>query len=304
MNKSETELINQINAMTKIKNHNVVLGIGDDCAVLKFNKTLYEIVSTDILIEDIHFDLNKISVMDVGYKAMAVNVSDIAAMGGWAESAVVSLGIPEDFTQEDITQLYLGINQCADMFDVSVIGGDSSKAYEFLVINIAIIGKVEKRNILYRKGAKNKDKIFVTGLLGASLVKKHYSFVPCIKQGRFLAENKIANAMIDLSDGIMKDLNEILKASAIKGAVINKNNVPVSDDCKSLYTNDDMIKHALCDGEDFELLFTVSPKNIDKLQHSDFAVYEIGYIDNKLNGIWLKDGEKLEQLVFKGFEHF
>ncbi|MBU0650982.1 thiamine-phosphate kinase, partial [bacterium] len=89
-----------------------------------------------------------------------------------------------------------------------------------------------------------------------------------------------------------------------KGAVINKNNIPVSDDCKSLYGDDERIKHALCDGEDFELLFTVSPKNIDKLQHSDFAVYEIGYIDNKLNGIWLKDGEKLEQLVFKGFEHF
>jgi thiamine-monophosphate kinase len=299
MNKKETELINNIKNKINYTNPNVIKGIGDDCAVLEYSKDLYEIVSTDILAEGIHFDLDEISIEDVGYKAMACNISDIASMGGYPETALVSLCVPDKFSSKDIDFLYKGLNKSAGMFDVSIVGGDISKSKNDFIINVCIIGKVEKDKIVYRSGAKDKDLIFVTGALGASRVKKHYSFIPRVAEARELALNNIPTAMIDLSDGVGKDLKEILISSKINGAVIEKDLLPISKDCKQ-----EKIKHVFCDGEDYELLFTVNPFYINKLKEFSFEYFKIGYIDKNLSGIFLKNEQEIISVNFTGYEHF
>ena len=296
MNKTEQQLINQIQSCVQKRNSTIVKSIGDDCAVLDYNNDLYELFCTDVLVQDIHFDLDKISMKDVGYKAIAVNISDIAAMGGYPQAAVVSLVIPDKFQSKDIEVLYQGMEQCASVFDCSIVGGDISKGKNDFVINVAMTGKVEKDLVLYRSGAKYGDAVVVTGELGGSLLKKHYSFVPCIKEARWIAQNKLANAMIDISDGISKDLGEILASSNVKGAVLE--NIPMSKDCKN-------IDSALSDGEDYELLFTVPKENLEQLKAAQFKHTIIGQINNEVDGIYLKDKQgELQRVENKAYNHF
>lgn len=299
MNKTETQLIQIIK---NIVEHDKSF-IGDDCAVLDFNEDFYELISTDILIHGIHFDLDEIGFFNAGYKAMASNISDIAAMGGVPENAVVSLGIPVKYNSSDIEELYNGLMKSADEFSVSIVGGDISQSRNDFIINVCITGKVRKDKIVYRGGAKDKDLIYITGALGGSRLKKHYSFKPKVKEARFLAENNIAGSMIDISDGLSKDLREIMIQSNRCGAIIDEEKIPVFKDC--VYsTRDDKIKKVFCDGEDFELLFTVNPGNKHKLENTEFNFTCIGYFDDKQNGIFLKNENGLELIDFKGFEHF
>jgi thiamine-monophosphate kinase len=227
----------------------VIKGIGDDAAVLPYNKSKYLLLTTDMLSEGVHFT-RRMPPQGIGHKALASNISDIAAMGGCPTFGVVSIGIPKDLSVHFIKEVYKGIQRTARAFNISIVGGDTIKS-DKIVINVALLGLVEKRNLITRDGAGPGDRIFVTGPLGGSLKSgRHLNFLPRLAQARFLVENFKPNAMMDISDGLSGDLNHILKASRV-GAHLDYDSIPRPGKVS--------LSQALNDGEDFELLFTLSP---------------------------------------------
>jgi thiamine-monophosphate kinase len=267
----------------------VIRGVGDDTAVLSSGKGRYLLFTTDMLAENVHFTRRQ-AARDVGHKALACNISDIAAMGGLPTFAVVSIGLPQDLPVKYVQELYQGMQKLAKLFKVSIVGGDTIKS-DHIVINIALLGEVKKKDLVTRDGAKKGDWIFVTGALGGSLKsQKHLCFTPCVQQAQFLVKNFKPSAMMDISDGLAGDLNHILKASKV-GAELWYQDIPLSKGCS--------LEKGLSDGEDFELLFTLSSVQAKKLldwqaKKKQWYFYPIGLIT-----------ANPKQLVkVKGFTHF
>ncbi|MBF0570513.1 MAG: thiamine-phosphate kinase [Candidatus Omnitrophica bacterium] len=267
----------------------VIKGIGDDAAVLSFSKSKYLLLTTDMIAQDTHFT-RRMPPQGIGHKALACNISDIAAMGGVPSFAVVSIGIPKNLSVRFIKDVYKGIELVAQAFNVSIVGGDTIKT-DKIVINVALLGEVEKEYLVTRDGAKAGDWIFVTGPLGGSLASgRHLSFSPRLAQARFLVEKFKPSAMMDISDGLSGDLNHILKASKV-GARLDDASIPRHKGI-SLF-------HALNDGEDFELLFTISPMKARSLmdwqsRKKSFYFYPIGTITPDVK----------EKINSKSFIHF
>ena len=275
-----------------------VLGIGDDCAVLDYTEEKYLLLTTDMLLEDVHFDLSKISPHKVGRKALAVSLSDIAAMAGIPKYCVVSLGVPPSMSLNVLDEFYAGLLKLASQFDVELVGGDTNRS-EKLICDVCVIGEVEKRFITRRDGVRIGDSIFATGFLGGAIRGKQYDFAPRIKEARILVENFKVNSMIDISDGLSADLHHITDASKV-GAVIYDNCIPVSQDALSK-------KEALTGGEDFELLFTL-PNDIpeDVLSKKlDIPVKKIGKAVPKREGVRIVKSSGIKK-EFKpsGYRHF
>ncbi len=280
----------------------VVKGSGDDTAVLKWTKDKYLLFTCDMVIEDVHFSLSKATPFQIGWKALGRNLSDIAAMGGVPKYAVVSIGISPELNISVADGICKGLKNLADRFEVSIVGGDMARSKK-IVINVSLIGQVEKKNLTLRSGAKAGDLIFVTGSLGGSIKGKHIRFTPRIKESRELTKNYKVNSMIDISDGLILDLSRILEASGV-GACIYENTIPISKDTKSL-------KNALYDGEDYELLFTMSVKEARRFFKERFAkmrcpVTLIGEVIGKKNTVLkIIDSEGREKnLNIKGYTHF
>ncbi len=271
-------------------------GIGDDTAVLPLSVTQDLLLTTDMSVEGTHFTKETLPQL-IGRKALARNLSDIAAMGGTPTYAVVSLGLPKNISTLYVKKIYQGINRLAKEFDVSVVGGDTVKSPQ-LVINIALLGTVAKNKAVLRKGAKIGDQIFVTGALGGSLKSgRHLTFMPRVREAQYLVKNFHPTAMIDISDGLAGDLGHILEESRV-GAILVEDKIP-------LHRRADL-KAGLYDGEDFELLFTLSPKEAQKLlklRKKNF--YHIGQIlsDKQKLYMRLKSGEVC-LINQKGFVHF
>lgn len=267
----------------------VIKGIGDDAAVLPYSKKEYLLLTADMLSEDTHFT-RRMPPQAIGHKALACSISDIAAMGGWPTFAVVSIGIPKNLSVHFIKDVYKGIGRTARDFNVSIVGGDTVKA-DKMVINVALLGLVEKKYLTTRGGAKAGDWIFVTGPLGGSFKSsRHLNFSPRLAQARFLVENFKPNAMMDISDGLSGDLNHILKAGRV-GARLDYASIPRHKGAG--------LSQALNDGEDFELLFTLSPKKACSLMdwqvgHRSFYFYPIGTIT----------GDAKAKIDSKSFTHF
>jgi thiamine-monophosphate kinase len=251
----------------------VIRGIGDDTAVLPYGSSKYLLFTTDMLAENVHF-ARRMPAQDVGHKALACNISDIASMGGLPTFAVVSLGVPKNLSTTYIKDFYQGMQKLACQFGVSIVGGDTIKS-DKITINVALLGEVEKKYLVTRDGARSGDQIFVTGPLGGSLKSgRHLTFVPRVAQARFLVGYFKPSAMMDISDGLAGDLNHILKASKV-GAQLDYLSIPKH---KSV-----SLKQALTDGEDFELLFTLSPSKAKKLiewqqNNKQWFFYPIGQI--------------------------
>ncbi len=257
----------------------VIQGIGDDTAILPYKRGQYLLFTTDMLIEDVHFTQN-MPAGAVGHKAIACSISDIAAMGGMPTFAVVSLGVPENLDTAYIKKLYKGMQKLGKGFNVDIVGGDTVKS-ESIVINIALVGEVSNKHLVRRDGAKVGDKIFVTGPLGRSFVTGHHlKFIPRVKEAQQIVKKFKPTSMMDISDGLISDLGHILKLSGV-GARIDEEKIPRRKKAT--------IEQAVCDGEDFELLFTLSPKESKKCKF-----YEIGEI---VEG----KGSNLEG---KGYQHF
>lgn len=243
----------------------VVKGIGDDTAVLRHTKDKYLLFTTDMLVEGTHFT-RRMGGAAIGHKALACSISDIAAMGGVPTHAVVSLGVAPKMPVRFVEDIYKGMGALAKRFGVSIVGGDTVRSNK-IVINVALLGEVEKKYLVTRGGAKPGDWIFVTGTLGRSLATgKHLNFTPRLKEARFLVKNFKPSAMMDISDGLAGDLNHILKASRV-GALLWEEAVP--------RTKGTTLQQALTDGEDFELLFTVREKQAVRLLKFFFPIGEI-----------------------------
>lgn len=274
----------------------VIKGPGDDCAVLKLDKDRYQLLTSDMLVEDVDFTL-KDSPYLIGRKSVAVSISDIASCSGQPRYCVISLGLPKNMPVVFVDKLFKGMLDIAKRYKVNIVGGDLSRSHK-VVIDVSMLGVVEKKYLTLRSRACPGDIIFVSGELGGSIKGKHLKFNPRLKEARYLARNFKVNAMIDISDGLAQDLRHILEQSDC-GAVIYEDLIPFSKEAESLFD-------ALNNGEDFELLFTLPRREAKKLLKIKRVKFKaIGEIMKKNYGFKLIDKNKLQvDIQPKGFRHF
>jgi thiamine-monophosphate kinase len=302
----------------KIKSKYNLTKIGDDCAVIPKDKKHDFVVTTDLLVEDIDFRRSRMVPKFLGHKALAVSLSDIAAMGGKPKFAMLSIGIPEDIWKTNfVDDFYKGWHKLAKKFNVELIGGDVSKTPDKIVIDSIVFGEVERNKAVMRSTANVGDQIFVTGKLGGAalglkyLEEKNEGFEklkklqlkpnPRIDEGQFLKQ--IATSMIDISDGLSSDLKHICDASKV-GAKIFFEKIPTfsnkfPENLASEIQNSDFIFDG---GEDFELLFTVDSKNILDKKLANF--HHIGEVTQNIGNIELIRDSKSTILQPKGYQHF
>ncbi len=293
----------------------VIRGIGDDCAVVGFNlkNDTYILLTQDSIISGRHFVYHSDDPYFVGWKALARSLSDIAAMGGDPQSALVAYGIPPDTPVAWLKRVFEGLYDCGKKYSCPIIGGDMASTAGEMFFSTTCMGTVTKQAIAFRTGTSNGDMLCVTGTLGGSIAGKHLRFEPRIDEAKWLIANSHVSSMIDLSDGIAKDLSHIAEAGNI-GFRIDYESVPLSQILKSQfgYDTDTAVYHALYDGEDYELLFTVSDTeaNVRALCES-FSVRfgipctVIGRCDSGIETMELwKNGRRDKNIEPGGFEHF
>jgi thiamine-monophosphate kinase len=294
----------------------ILKGIGDDAAVVKIKNTNKKmLVTSDMLIEGVHFDLSFITFYQLGYKFLAVNISDIHAMGGWPEYFIVCLGIPDTFKVSNIKELYSGITELADKFNISVIGGDTCASREGLVLSGTLIGTAKK--IVTRSGARAGDGIFVTDTLGDSAMgltllkqrnRRIYRFTSTTSHLKLMKKHLMPEpvplrdiskitSMIDVSDGLLVDLSHICDESKV-GAVLYTDKIPLSKELVAIsrQMGYDPLEFALKGGEDYALLFT-APSELKT------SAFRIGDIVKKERIILDAKGNK-RILKPEGYEHF
>ena len=306
-----------------------VTGIGDDCAIIPLNDTEALLVTTDMLIEDQHFIKHRIAPFELGYKSLAVNLSDIAAMGGTPEYAFLSMGIPKETDIKWLDEFFRGFKDLSDSSDTYLLGGDTTKSDSKLIINIAVIGKANLNKIKKRSTAKPGDIICVTDLVGDSggglkallnnipsdedikyLIKRHHMPVPSLHEGKWLAELPGVHAMIDISDGIESDIHRIMESSNV-GAEINLDKIPVSETLQRVSGNHkwNTYEIAVGGGEDYCLMLTVENHQFDYIKnnfsiHFGKPLYGVGKITGNSGTLTFKLKGKKFDLAKHGFDHF
>ncbi len=272
---------------------NVVVGAGDDCAVLgKKTDATWLLAKTDAVIEGVHF-LPDDDPARIGWKALCRAISDIAAMGGIPAHALVTLGVPGSTEMDWVRELYAGLRKAAKRFGVGIVGGETCRSPAAKFINISLTGHVERSHCILRSGGKAGDFLYVTGRLGGSLHGKHLDFTPRLEEARWLAQNHKPAAMMDLSDGLGADLPRLAAASSC-GHEIWPMSLPCTFGCTAL--------NAMNDGEDFELLFAVRPAAAEALERdwkSEFPRLDLTRI-----GQLTKASSRSAPRNEGGFDHF
>jgi len=331
-NIGEFGLISKINSMISSDvSDDIVLHLGDDTAAIRITENKLTLITCDIQIENQHFIRNDIAPFDLGRRAVAINLSDIAAMGGIPTYAMISLGLPPNYDYREFEKLYQGfIDQCKQ-FDVTIVGGNLSQSDPNLIIDITLLGEIESTHLIRRDRAKPGDRIFVTGELGlsgagfqilkkfgnqfpanlASFVKAHQNPQPRVLVGQAIASRKIATSMIDVSDGIARDLNHICESSKV-GSVLYKDKLPGMNSLNSIltYIDIDLSSLQLNSGEDYELLFTtdhdISDSIISDIQSEHgISITEIGKIVDAEQGYYMIDNRNISiPLDPEGWDHF
>lgn len=330
----EFGLIDRIQKQFSLQNPTSVQGIGDDAAIIDAGED-YLVVTTDMLMEGIHFDLSYMPLQHLGYKAVAVNVSDIAAMNGKPEQITIGLGLSNRFSVEAIDALYSGIHAACENYKVDLVGGDTTASASGLIISITAIGRVAKDKVVKRSTAKNNDIICVTGDLGAAylglqvLEREKQVFLtnpemqPDLEKYEYLvgrqlkpearmdivhelAEKKIVpTSMIDISDGLASELMHLAKNTGL-GIKIFEENVPIDSMAfeTAIEFKIDPITCALNGGEDYELLFTISPADHEKLKnHPD--IHFIGHMhSNAQQNVMVTKQQTIVPLKAQGWNHF
>jgi thiamine-monophosphate kinase len=311
----------------------VRFGIGDDCAVLSKDAKTDLVMTTDLLVEDVDFRFDWITPEFLGHKALAISLSDIAAMGAKPVWAMLSVGVPARIWKTDfVERFYDGWFALAKKFNVELVGGDVSRTPDKIVVDSIAAGEAKKNKAVLRSGARDGDLIFVTGALGGAaaalkllesgerfekspnknLFLRQLQPQPQTKVGQILGKENLATAMIDLSDGLSSDLAHLCRASNV-GAKIYADKIPLDANFKNLSRSkkyktffSDNLNFALNGGEDFELLFTVNPKKVSRLKEElkNFSFSHIGEITANVEMIELSGKEKTEILHANGFRHF
>ena len=237
----------------------VVAGAGDDCAVIEiFAGRNFLVLKTDCIVEGVHF-LSGADPIDVGWKAMMRPLSDFAATSALPQFALITLIASKQTEVEWVRKLYRGLRRAAKQFDVSIVGGETSSSSGPIVISVSVAGFVERDRWMSRRGGKVGDDLFVTGQLGGAIKQKHLRFIPRIAESRWLTKNFSIQAMMDLSDGLGIDLPRLARASKV-GFKIETENLPLAPGAK--------IGDAISEGEDYELLFAISPRQSKRLQRA------------------------------------
>jgi len=257
----EFELIQWFRQQAESPSGRVAVGIGDDAAVLRSGQASL-VVTCDVLMDGVHFRTSETSLRQIGRKTLAVNLSDLAAMAARPVAALVGLVLPRQGGGAVGKELMEGLAELAQQFQVEIIGGDTNAWNGPLVVSVTALGEVGEAGPVLRCQAQPGDWIFVTGELGGSLLGKHLDFQPRVEEAQRLQQLVQLHAMIDVSDGLVVDLAHILEESGV-GAVLEAEAVPVSKAAQLAASRDgrSALEHALHDGEDFELLFTVSPED-------------------------------------------
>ncbi len=327
----EIGVIKSVSAQfSKVPPASVIKGIGDDCAIIRKNENEAFLITTDMLVENTHFLRNKISAYQLGYKSLAVNLNDIASMGGTPYYATLSLGLPKDISTQWLNDFLQGIKFLAGNYNVSLIGGDTTYS-ENIVISITLSGDAKTKDIKLRSEAQTNDIVCVNGFLGDSggglkfilddhhivhndttnyLMNAHYRPNVYIEEGAWLSLQTGVNAMTDVSDGIGMDLKFLADASK-KGFEIETSNLPISPQlskaCRQLGWNP--IDIAINAGEDYCLLTTINETDFADVQRRyqkkfNKPLYPIGRVTSENNVItYLKDGSKIN-FATQGYEHF
>ena len=295
----------------KPKDKNILVGIGDDAAVIKTKKGL-QVLTTDCLVEGDHFIREWFNPKQIGMKAIEINVSDIAAMGAIPKYVLVSLALPKELEIRFVEEMYKGMWKICDKYNLEIIGGNMTHC-NTIIISITLTGVVQKKDLCLRSGAKPGDFIFTSGHLGngkAGLrlfqnnlegfekVRKLY-LEPKAKLENAIKIAPFVNSMIDVSDGLAPEVKHICNESKC-GAVIYKDKIPISDEVRDVANKlaEDEYDYALYGGEDFELIYTVSKEKIDKV--NGFLIGEI----TKDEGVYLSFRKKKEAILEKGYDHF
>lgn len=325
---TESQIISRLKDRARA-DERVLVGIGDDAAVIKGLGERDLLACCDLMVEGVHFRAEWGPPSLLGRKALAVNLSDIAAMGGVPKFAMVSVALPGKFSAEFIDEVFRGLFELADARGVSIVGGDTSSSPDSFFIDVSVIGECAGGKAITRGGANIGDSIYVSGSLGASALGlslleqgvrlsdesdfqdallKHLKPEPRLSLGHAIGEAGLATAMIDISDGLSSDLWHLLDESKC-GAVIHAGTIPIADcvrrsSSRALTTNP--LQLALNSGEEYELLFTVTAENVAKLDEmSRSLVVPITRIGEIVAGgeLQLETGEKLESLPRSGYEH-
>jgi thiamine-monophosphate kinase len=282
----------------------VLIGPGDDTGALALTPGAACLVTTDMLLEGSCFVLAEAGPRRVGRKAMAVNLSDIAAMAGRPVAAVVSVGLPRRGGRALAEELYRGLREVADAFDTAIIGGDTNSWDGPLVISVTLLGEATPRGPVRRSGARPGDWLLVSGPLGGSILGKHLDFTPRVTEALRLHECADLHAMIDVSDGLAADVNHLCEESHC-GAVLRAAAIPISDAARGLNGGRSPLERALGDGEDFELALAVAPADGERLLRTQpvpgVTLHHIG--ECVAAGLWLEEVDVRRELVPRGYVH-
>lgn len=283
----------------------LAVGIGDDAALVGFPRSAGCLVTVDMLMEGVDFTIPPATPRQIGWKSLAVNLSDIAAMAGKPVACVVSVALPRQNGFVLGQGLMEGIVECADQFGVALAGGDTNTWDGPLVVSITVLGEPTPKGPVLRGGALPGDWIMTTGSFGASIVGKHLDFTPRVAEALALGQAVSLHAMIDVSDGLAADLWHILDESGV-GAMIDADAIPLSPQAVACRDEKSPLEHALADGEDFELLFTVSPADGQALLHAspfDTPLSHIGQITAGRDCLLRSADGTLVALAAMGWKH-
>jgi thiamine-monophosphate kinase len=318
------------------QNNQLVAGIGDDAAIVRTSGGKDSVIATDLLVEDVDFRRSTTPAYFLGHKALTVSLSDVAAMGARPRWCLTSIGIPEDVWQtEFLENFYDGLFELAHQYDVQLVGGDTSRTSERIAIDSVLIGECAADSAVKRSGARPGDQIFVTGSLGGSaaglrliergahladqnlgstetqaldqILLRHLRPDARVGWGIVLGHERLATAMIDISDGLSSDLNHVCSESGV-GSLIESTLLPIDHQVVELCGRRalDPLQLALHGGEDFELLFTVRPSDIPRLPKrvDGVGITRIGEVRPAADGVKISEGTRVWELTPKGWKHF
>lgn len=303
---SELQFVEQLRQQFAAKAP-VSTGIGDDGAVLMNPDGSETVIVTDMLLDGVHFDLSHTSAALAGHKAVAVNLSDLAAMGCRPTAAFVSIAVPQLAESERLlTDLYSGIQELAEQYDFTVAGGDTNSWSGPFAVNVCMTGEPFCDRSILRSGARPGDTLLVTGALGGSLASgRHLSFAPRLRESEWLVTNCDIHAMMDLSDGLAIDLHRMMNASDT-GAILNAGQIPVHKDVPSQLSAEERLKAALSDGEDFELLIAMPQNAAAAVQRStppSCRLTVVGQVTDEGGCRVVSEAGKASDLPVTGWQH-